>query len=140
MIKTEQQRWFVFCLIVSLLIHLGIVLALTDIFRPWKSADRLPVQLTVLSVEFKILHLAKKDAQSLPLSPPSKVGSTSVRSKSQPASAPISADHVNPSQRQVITPRAEKSANPPPPSGLSQTRSNQGIKRYASSRPRIGRA
>jgi len=60
MIKTGQQRWFVFCLIVSLLIHLGIVLALTDIFRPWKSADRLPGQLTVLSVEFKILHLAKK--------------------------------------------------------------------------------
>lgn len=115
MIKTEQPHGFVSCLIVSVLLHLGIVLTLTDKFRPWKSADRLPAQLTVLSVEFKTLHLAKKDTQnqSTP-SLASRVGAVGGSSRTQPKRAPVSKDHANPAHPQIIAPRDEKSANPPP--------------------------
>lgn len=115
MIKTEQQRWFVSCLIVSLLVHLGIVLMLTDIFRQRKSTDRLPAQVAVLSIEFKTLHLAKKDAQNQStLSLPSRIGAAGGRSRMQPRRAPISKDLSNPAQPQMIAPQDEKSANQPP--------------------------
>jgi len=112
MIETVQHR-FALCLIVSLLIHLGLVLALTDIFRPRKSAGRLPDRLTELSVEFKILHFAEKGRQNQsPLSSPSRAAGD--RSRAQPKPTPILTDHVDSSARQAINvaPQTDKSANP----------------------------
>ncbi|MBD9358372.1 hypothetical protein [Methylomonas albis] len=111
MIESVQRR-FVLCLTVSLSIHLGIVLALTDIDRPRKPADRL----TALSVEFKILRLAKQDRQNqLPLSPPSRMAGGGSRTPPKPAR--ILPDHGDSSPRQTnnAAPRTDKSANPAHP-------------------------
>lgn len=116
MIETAQHR-FASCLIVSLLVHLGIVLALTDAFRPRKSVDRLSRQLTLLSVEFKTLHIVKKDRQNQSqLRPPSRVGTVGGRSRAQPKPTPIFTDHLTSSQRQVINaaPQTDTSGTPSP--------------------------
>ncbi|MBD9359180.1 hypothetical protein EBB_01160 [Methylomonas sp. EbB] len=111
MIESAPRR-FALCLIVSLSIHLGIVLALNDIDRPRKSADRL----TALSVEFKILRLAEQDRQNqLPLSPPSRVAGR--RSRTLPKPVPILTGRGDSSPRQTnnAAARTDKSANPAPP-------------------------
>ncbi|MGZ0077112.1 hypothetical protein [Methylomonas sp. TEB] len=108
MIKSAPRR-FALCLIVSLSIHLGIVLTLTDIDRPRKSADRL----TALSVEFKILRLTEQGRQNqLPLSPPPRLAGG--RSRTPPKPAPILPDHGDSSARQTnnTAPRSDKSTDP----------------------------
>ncbi|OAI13930.1 hypothetical protein BJL95_05475 [Methylomonas sp. LWB] len=111
MVETARRR-FASCLIVSLLIHLGLASALTDIFRPRKPADRLPDRLAVLPVEFKILHLAEngRDNQSPPSLPAKMAGG---RSRAQPKPAPILT--ASPRQAINVAPRTDKSANPAHP-------------------------
>ena len=113
--ETELHQRLAACLIVSLLIHLGMVLALTDTFRPRQAVRRLPGQSTVLSVEFKTLHLAEKDRQNQ-FSPPVRVGTAGGRSRAQPKPPPIFTGHVDSSQRHAIkaAPQTARPGNPSP--------------------------
>lgn len=111
MIKSAPRK-FVVCLIVSLSIHLGIVLALTDIDRPRKPADRL----IALSVEFKILRLAEQGRQNQsPPGPSSRVAGG--RSRTLPKPVPILPDRGDSSPRQTnnAAPLTYKSTNPAHP-------------------------